>query len=115
MSVANDASVDIRVVEDNDGERASIVEWLQASMHDVGVVAAIDGTEALDSLFSRGAWKDRAGADPPRLILLDVRLMGSDGFSALGQIRPLDAEEALTLMAIVILADSQVAGGITKS
>jgi len=52
---------------------------------------------------------------PPRLILLDVRLMGSDGFSALGQIRPLDAEEALTLMTIVILTDSQVAGGITKS
>jgi CheY-like chemotaxis protein len=115
MSVANDASVDIRVVEDNDGERASIVESLQASIHDVSVVAATDGAQALDSLFSRGAWTDRAGADPPRLILLDVRLMGSDGFSALGPIRPLDAEEALTLMTIVILTDSQVAGGITKS
>ena len=113
--MANDASVDIRVAEDNDGKRASIVRWQQACIHDVGVVAATDGTQALDSLFRRGAWTDRAGADPPRLILLDVRLMGSDGFSALGPIRPLDAEEALTRITIVILTDSQVAGGITKS
>jgi len=110
-----DEPVDILVVEDNDSERASIVESLQGSIHDVSVVAVNDGAEALDFLFSRGAWTDRDGADPPRLILLDLALPGSDGFSVLGQIRSLDAVDALTLTPVVIFTDSQAAGDVTRS
>ena len=111
----NDQLVDILVVEDNDSERASIVESLQASIHDVSVVAVSDGAEALDFLFSRGAWTDRDGADPPRLILLDLALPGSDGFSILGQIRSSETEDALTLTPVVIFTDSETAGDITRS
>ena len=111
----NDEPVDILVVEDNDSERASIVESLQASIHDVRVVAVHDGTEALDFLFARGDWTDRVGAESPRLILLDLALPGSDGFSVLGQIRSLDDEDALTLTPVVIFTDSQAAGDITRS
>ena len=111
----NDEPVDILVVEDNDSERASIVESLQASIQNVHVVAVHDGTEALDFLFARGAWTDRVGEDPPRLILLDLALPGSDGFSVLGQIRALDAGDALTLTPVVIFTDSQAAGDITRS
>ena len=111
----NDEPVDILVVEDNDSERASIVESLQASIHDVNVVAVNDGAAALDFLFSRGAWTDRDGADPPRLILLDLALPGSDGFSVLGQIRSLDAQDALTLTPIVIFSDSKATGDVTRS
>ena len=111
----NDETVDILVVEDNDSERASIVASLQSSIHDVHVLGVHDGTEALDFLFARGAWTDHAEADPPRLILLDLALPGSDGFSVLGQIRSLDAENALTLTPVVIFSDSKAAGDITKS
>ena len=111
----NDEPVDILVVEDNDSERASIVESLKSSIRDVNVVAVHDGTEALDFLFSRGAWKDRDGADPPRLILLDLALPGSDGFSVLGQIRSLDAVDALTLTPVVIFTDSQAACDVRRS
>lgn len=107
--------VDILVVEDNDSERASIVAALQTSIQDVQVVAVCDGTEALDFLFARGAWVNRVGEDPPRLILLDLALPGSDGFSVLGQIRSLDAEDALMLTPVVIFSDSQAAGDITRS
>ena len=111
----NDEPVDILVVEDNDSERASIVESLQAAIHDVRVIAVHDGTEALDFLFARGDWTDRVGEDPPKLILLDLALPGSDGFSILGQIRSFDAQEALTLTPVVVFTDSQATGDISES
>lgn len=111
----NDEPVDILVVEDNENERASIVEALHASLDNVQVVAVQDGTEALDFLFARGDWTDRVGADPPRLILLDLALPGADGFSVLGQIRSLGPQGALTLIPVVIFADSQAVGDITRS
>ena len=110
----NDEPVDILVVEDNDSERASIVESLQTSIHDVQVIGVHDGTEALDFLFARGNWTDRVGADSPKLILLDLALPGSDGFSVLGQIRSLDTEDALTLTPVVIFSDSQAPGDISS-
>ncbi len=111
----NDEPVDILVVEDNDSERASIVESLQSAIKDVQVVAVHNGTEALDFLFARGGWTNRAGADAPKLILLDLALPGSDGFSVLGQIRSLDEDDTLTLTPVVIFTDSQAPSDITKS
>ena len=111
----DDRLVDILVVEDNDSERASIVESLQASIHDVSVVAVSDGAEALDFLFSRGAWTGRDGADAPRLILLDLALPGSDGFSILGQIRSSETEDELTLTPVVIFTDSETPDDIARS
>jgi len=111
----NDEPVDILVVEDNDSERASIVESLQASIRDVRVVAVHDGAEALDFLFARGAWTDRVGEDPPRLVLLDLALPGADGFSVLGQIRSIEPQDALTLVPVVIFTDSQTGDDVKKS
>jgi two-component system response regulator len=111
----SDEPVDILVVENNDSERASIMESLQASIHDVHVVAVHDGIEALDFLFARGAWADREGEDPPKLVLLDLALPGSDGFSILGQIRSLEPQDALTLIPVVIFTDSHAAEDISKS
>lgn len=111
----NADQVDILVVEDNDSERASIVAALQESIPDVQVVAVHDGTAALDFLFARGEWISRAGADAPRLILMDLALPGADGFSVLGQIRALEPHDALTLAPVVIFSDSQSTTNITKS
>lgn len=111
----NEEPVDILVVEDNDTERASIVESLEASIADVRIAAVHDGTDALDFLFARGPWKGRTGADPPKMILMDLALPGSDGFSVLGQIRSLDADDALTLTPVVIFSDSLATENITRS
>lgn len=100
-------AVDILVVEDNPSQRESIVESLEASIDGVCVVAVQDGDEALDFLFARGPWADRADEEPPRLILLDLQLPGADAFSILGQIRSLGPEDALMLTPVVIFTDSQ--------
>lgn len=94
------------MVEDNESQRESIVASLRAAIQDVAVVAVEDGTLALDFLFGRGAWSERAGEDPPKLILLDLELPGSDAFSILGQIRSVEAKDALTLAPVVIFTDS---------
>jgi two-component system response regulator len=113
--MCNDEPVDILVVEDNAGDSSSIVEALRAAIPDVNVVAVHDGVSALDFLFGRGEWTRRARAEPPRLILLDLALPGANGFSVLGQIRSFDAEDAPTLIPVVIFSDSQNAGDITHS
>ena len=110
-----DEPVDILVVEDREVDRNSIVEALQAAVPNIRVVAVHDGTEALDFLFARGDWADRLDEDPPRLVLLDLSLPGTNGFSVLGQIRSLEVDNALTLTPVVIFSDSLDAADITKS
>ena len=108
-------SVDILVAEDSESERASIVQALHAALPNVSIMAVCGGTEALDFLFGRGAWANRLGDRRPRLILLDLALPGADGFSVLGQIRSLEAQDALTLTPVVIFTDSQAADDIARS
>jgi len=112
--VENDESVDILVVEDTNSERASIVEALHSAIQKVCIVAIGNGTEALDYLFGRGARKDRVGQAPPRLILLDLGLPGSDGFAVLGQIRSGEPQDTLTSTPVVVFTDSQAPGDIAR-
>jgi len=105
--IGTDNDIDILVVEDNDHQRESIVATLRASIPDVLVASAGDGEEALDFLLARGAHVGRAGQDPPKLILLDLALPDSDGFSVLGQIRSIERQDALTVAPVVIFSDSQ--------
>ena len=108
--------VDVLVVEDNESERGSIVQTLQSSIRDANVVAVNDGPEAMEFLFGRGNWLHRLGEEPPRLILLDLEMPGSDGFSVLGQIRSLEAlDDSLNLTPVVIFTDSHEAGDVLKS
>jgi two-component system, response regulator len=110
-----DTQVDILVVEDNESERVSIVEALEASIKDVGLLAVNNGKQALDFLLRREEWKDIVMASPPRLILLDLAMPEDDGFSVLGQIRSIEPEGDLTLTPVVIFTDSKTSGDIQKS
>lgn len=111
----DDEPVDILLVEDNNSEREFIVETLESSMRDLRIVAVADGTEALDFLFARGRWTNRAEESPPRLILLDLTPPGSDGLSVLDHIRSLDTQDTLTLTPVVILTDSQSADNVARN
>jgi two-component system, response regulator len=67
------------------------------------VDVARDGAEALDYLFARGDHADRAGDDPPRVVLLDIKLPLVDGIEVLRQIK---AEERLRHVPVVMLTSS---------
>lgn len=109
-------SIDILVVEDDDSERESIVEALVDAISDVRVAAVHSGADALDFLFGRGEWTDRVEEAPPRMILLDLSLPGTDnGFSVLGQIRSLDKDDALTVTPVVVFTDSHARADVAES
>jgi two-component system, response regulator len=106
--------VDILVVEDDKSQSASIVQVLQDSIPDVSIIAVGNGADALDFLFARGDWKCRVGKDPPRLVLLDLAMPETDGFSVLGQIRSLGPDNTLTIMPVVIFTDSEAPADVME-
>ena len=110
-----DESIDILVLEDNDNERRSIVAALENAIPEVRIASTSNGEDALDFLFARGAFTAREGEDPPKLILMDLEMPGTNGFSVLAQIRSFEPEVALTLAPVVIFSDSQSAGDIRES
>jgi CheY-like chemotaxis protein len=66
------------------------------------VVVARDGQQALDYLYSRGAFTTRA-ADNPAVMLLDLKLPKVGGLEVLQQIK---SDERLKMMPVVVLTSS---------
>ena len=66
------------------------------------VVVCRDGQEALDYLFGRGKFSDRANENPA-VILLDLKLPKVDGLEVLEQIK---SDERLRLIPVVMLTSS---------
>ena len=65
-------------------------EDLDLTLHSLGhervandIIVARDGEEALDLLFCRGAGSGRSFENPPRLVLLDLKLPKVDGLEVL--------------------------------
>ena len=66
------------------------------------VIVCRDGQEALDYLFGRGKFSDRANENPA-VILLDLKLPKVDGLEVLEQIK---SDERLRLIPVVMLTSS---------
>jgi CheY-like chemotaxis protein len=67
------------------------------------VVVTRDGEEALDYLYRRGAFTERANGNPA-VILLDLKLPKVDGLEVLQQIK---SDEKLKLVPVVVLTSSR--------
>ena len=91
------------LVEDNpdDLELARLAFERGRFANQVDVVR--DGAEALDYLFARGDFADRAGDDPPRVVLLDVKRPLGDGIEVLRRIK---SDEGLRHVPVVMLTSS---------
>ena len=63
-----------------------------------------DGEEALDYLFCRGPYSDRQPDQPPRLVLLDLKLPKVDGLEVL---RAMKDDPRTRLVPVVILTASR--------
>ena len=66
------------------------------------VVVCRDGQEALDYLYGRGKFSDRAG-EIPAVILLDLKLPKVDGLEVLERIK---SDERLRMIPVVMLTSS---------
>jgi len=94
----------ILLVEDNpDDAKLSLRAFKRNKMLNP-IVVARDGVEALEFLFTRGAYAERAGKPPPTLIILDLKLPNLDGLGVLKAIR---GDARTRLIPVVILTSSK--------
>jgi CheY-like chemotaxis protein len=83
----NDSEVDILLVEDSPEDVDLTLHALHREKLANSVFVARDGEEALDFLFCLGSFAHRSFEDPPKLVLLDLKLPKVDGMQVLKQIK----------------------------
>jgi CheY-like chemotaxis protein len=91
------------LVEDNDQDEKLILRVLRKVNLANHVDVVRDGQQALDYFAGVGDYVNRAGADLPAVVLLDLSLPRVNGLDVLRRLR---AEERTRLLPIVILTSS---------
>lgn len=99
-----DSTIEILLVEDNADDAELTMRALRAAKLANPVQLVRDGEEALDFLFCRGAFSDRKLGNPPRLILLDLKLPKVDGLTVLHEIKK---DPRTRVIPVVILTSSR--------
>src|SRR5450755_2501625 len=94
----------ILLVEDNPDDAKLTLRAFKRNNMLNPIVVARDGVEALDFLFARGAFAERAGKPLPTLIVLDLKLPKLDGLGVLKAIR---GDERTKLIPVVVLTSSK--------
>lgn len=102
----------ILLVEDNPDDEALTLRALRKNNITNEVVVARDGVEALDFLFSTGAYNGRDSHEMPALVLLDLKLPKVDGLEVLRRARSSDLTRRLP---VVVLTSSREEGDISNS
>ncbi len=83
----NSDVLDILLVEDSQDDVDLALHTLRRDKLANNIFVARDGEEALDFLFCRGAFIDRSFEHPPKLVLLDLKLLKVDGMEVLKQVK----------------------------
>lgn len=95
---------DVLLVEDNPDDAELALRALRKENIANRIVRVSDGEQALDYLFCRGAYKDRLFTQPPRVVLLDLKMPKVDGLEVL---RILKADPRTRAIPIVVMTASR--------
>jgi CheY-like chemotaxis protein len=79
--------VDILLVEDSQEDCELALRALRRERLANNIFIVRDGEQALNFLFCTGAYADRAPEDPPKLVLLDLKLPKINGMEVLKQVK----------------------------
>ena len=83
--------MEVLLIEDNPADAELTMHALRKENIANRIVHLADGEQALDFLFCRGAYANRSFADPPRVVLLDIRMPRVDGLDVLAPSSPMPA------------------------
>lgn len=97
-------SAEILLVEDNADDAELTMRVLRRQNIANGIVRVPDGEQALDFLFCRGNYATRSFMQPPRLVLLDLKMPKVDGLEVL---RAVKADSRTDAIPIVIMTSSR--------
>jgi two-component system response regulator len=100
----NNKHVEILLVDDSPADVELTIHVLRQNQLANEIHVAEDGKEALDFLFCCNAYQGRSFTDPPRVVLLDLKLPRVDGLSVLKAIRGDDRTKAIS---VVVLTSSK--------
>ena len=97
-------AVEILIVEDNPRDAELTMRALRKNNLANNVIIAEDGAEALDFFFCRGKYKKRSIANPPKVVLLDLKLPKVSGLEVLKIVKD---DERTSHIPIVIVTSSR--------
>lgn len=95
--------VEILLVEDNPRDAELTIRALKKKELAHKLFRVVDGVEALDFLFAREQFADRANEDLPKVILLDLKLPRVSGLEVL---RILKKDDRTRSIPVVIITSS---------
>jgi two-component system, response regulator len=93
-------AVDILLVEDNPQDAELTIRALKKHNLANRLFAVEDGAEALDFILCRGKYKDRNLSNPPKVVLLDLKLPKVNGLEVLRMLRQNDATRSLPVVIV---------------
>jgi CheY-like chemotaxis protein len=101
----------ILLAEDNPNDADLALRVLAAQQAPSEVVLAVDGAEALDCLYQRGAFRS-CDHGPPAVVLLDLKMPKIDGLEVLRQIKN---DPALKQIPVVVFSSSNEGTDLTRT
>lgn len=97
-------AVEILIVEDDPHDAELTVRALKKNNLANNVFVAEDGEEALDFFFCRGKFESRSFQNPPKVVLLDLKLPKVSGLEVLKRVKE---DKRTTHIPIVIVTSSR--------
>lgn len=104
--------IEILLVEDNPNDEELTIYALKKSNITNQIQVVRDGAEALEYLFCTGAYSHRQINEPPKVVLLDLKLPKVDGLEVLEKIK---ADARTCIIPVVVLTSSQEERDIVES
>jgi two-component system response regulator len=104
--------MEILLVEDNPADVELTLRALKKHNLANQVKVVNDGTQALDYLFSSGAYEGKKSQPPPKVVFLDLKLPKVDGREVL---RRMKADARTRIIPVVVLTSSKEESDIVES
>ena len=104
--------IEILLVEDNPNDEELTLYALKKNNITNQIQVVRDGAEALEYLFCTGAYAHRQINEPPKVVLLDLKLPKVDGLEVLEQVK---SDPRTRAIPVVVLTSSQEERDIVES